>query len=69
MTSPVRPVPDFDDGDSDEDKDDKKVEEKKDEEVEEVEVEEPDVPADENSSGSQEILHALKKLTEAVTSL
>ena len=37
--------------------------------MEEVEVEEPDIPADENLSGSQEILQALKKLTEAVTSL
>ena len=72
MTSPVRPVPDFDDGDSDEDDaklDEQKVDDKKEEEIEEVEVEEPEIPAEETSSGSQEILQALKRLTDAVTTL
>ena len=66
VTSSVRPVPDFDDGDSHED--DTKLDEVE-EEIEEVEVEEPEIPAEETSSGSQEILQALKRLTDAVTTL
>lgn len=70
----ARPVPEFDDGDSDDEDDVKLVEQNDDGESveegeEEVNAEDPDIPADDNSSGNQEILQALNKLTEAVTTL